>query len=87
MTKMANGPWEIVRLDFFGPLPSREYLLVVIGRYSKFPEVEIERSTKESQVSPKLDTIFATHGIPGVVKSDNSPPFNSEESRKYLEVL
>ena len=49
--------------------------------------MEIVRSTKESQVIPKLDKIFDTHEIPTVVKSDNSPPFNSEESRKYLEVL
>ena len=49
--------------------------------------MEIVRSTKEPQVIPKLDKIFATHGIPSVVKSDNSPPFNSKESRKYLEVL
>ena len=61
MTKMPKGPWEIVHLDFYGPLPSGEYLLVVIDRYSRIPEVEIVRSTKASTVIPKLDKIFATH--------------------------
>ena len=87
MTRMPKGPWEIVHLDLYGPLPSGEYLLVVIDRYSRFPEVEIVRSTKASTVIPKLDKIFAVHGIPSVIKSDNGPPFNGDEYKKYLEVL
>ena len=64
---------------FLRALPSGEYLLVVIDRYIRFPEVEIVRSTKATTVIPKLDKIFATHGIPSVVKSDSGPPFKSEE--------
>ena len=41
MTDMPMGPWEIVHLNFYEPLPSGDYLLVVINRYSRFPEVEI----------------------------------------------
>ena len=56
-------------------------------RYSRFPEVQIVRSTKASTVITKLDKIFVTHGIPSVINWGNGPPFNSEEYRKYLEVL
>ena len=87
MTDMPTGPWEIVHLDFYGPLPSGDYLLVVIDRYSRFPEVEIVQSTKASAVIPKLDKIFATHGIPSTVKTDNGPPFNGEEYSRYLTAL
>ena len=86
-TKMPDGPWEVVHTDFYGPLPTGEYLLVVIDRYSRFPEVEVVRSTKASTVIPKLDKIFATHGLPTVIKSDNGPPYNSQEYRRYLEAL
>ena len=55
MTDMPNGPWETIHVDFKGPLPSGEYLLVVTDRYSRFPEVEIVRSTKTSIAIPKLD--------------------------------
>ena len=72
---------------FYGPLPSGDYLLVVIDRYSRFPEVEIVKSTKASVVIPKLDKIFATHGIPSTVKTDNGPPFNGEEYSRYLTAL
>ena len=33
-------------IDFYGPLPSGEYLPVLIDRYSRFPEVAIVKSTK-----------------------------------------
>ena len=36
-------------------------------------------STSIQPVRKKLKKIFATHGIPWVVQSDNGPPFNSEE--------
>ena len=84
---MPKGPWEKLHIDFFGPLPSGEYLLVVVDRYSRFPEVEIVRSTKAEVVIPKLDKIFAVHGIPECIKTDNGPPFSGNEFARYLEVL
>ena len=62
-------------------------IIVVTDRYSRFPEVEIVKSTKASIVIPKLDKIFAVHGIPLTVKSDNGPPFNGDEYDKYFKVL
>ena len=31
--------------------------------------------------------MFATHGIPDTLKTDNGPPFNGEEYRRYMETL
>ena len=61
-------------IDFCGPFPSGEYLLVVTDEYSRFPEVEIIKSLQGKTVIPKLDKILATHGIPVEIKSDNGPP-------------
>ena len=47
--------------------------------YSWYPEDEIVHSTAARSTIPKMDQIFATHGIPKVSKSDNGPPFASEE--------
>ena len=85
--EMPSAPWEKLHIDFCGPLPSNDYLLVVIDRYSRYPEVEVVRSTKASSVIPKLDKIFAVHGIPFVIKSDNGPPFSSDEFRRYCQAL
>ena len=84
---MPKGPWEKIHIDFYGPLPSGDYLLVVIDRYSRFPEVEIVRSTKASVVIPKLDKIFSVHGIPETVKTDNGPPFSGDDFDRYLKTL
>ena len=87
MTDMPKGPWETLHLDFNGPLPSGKYLLVAIDRYSCFPKVKILKSTIASVVILKLDNIFATLGIPTIVKTDNGPPFNGEEYSCYLKAL
>jgi transposase InsO family protein len=84
---MPKGPWETVHIDFYGPLPTGEYLLVAIDRYSRYPEVEVVRSTKMSTVIPKIDQMFARHDMPTIIKSDNGPPFNGTEYKPYLEVL
>ena len=87
MSELPSGPWQKLHIDFYGSLPSGEYLLVVIDRYSRFPEVEIVRSTKASTVIPTLDKIFAVHGLPSSVTSDNGPPFNGDDYDRYLKHL
>ena len=56
--------WHTVHTEFCGPFSTGGYLLVVIDAYSRFPEVNIVRSTSPAAIIPKLDQIFATHGIP-----------------------
>ena len=72
-THMPKHPWATLHVDFYGPLQTKEYLLVVIDRYLRFPEVDIVHSTKAAAVIPKLDRMFAVHGIPDVLISDNDP--------------
>ena len=49
--------------------------------------MEVVYSTRASAVIPKLDKIFAVHGIPNVIISDNGPPFNGIDYKRYLETL
>ena len=84
---MPKSPWTRVHVDFYGPLPTSEYLLVIEDRYSKFPEVEIVHSTRASTIIPKLDKIFSVHGIPDIIISDNGPPFNGDEYARYTKAL
>ena len=85
--EMPKAPWEILHIDFCGPLPSNDYLLVLIDRYSRYPEVEVIRSTKAACVIPKLDKIFAVHGIPLKIVSDNGSPFNGDDFDTYMKAL
>ena len=86
-SQMPAGPWKEVKMDFLGPFHSGEYLLAVIDCYSRYPEVEIVSSTAAPAVLPKLDVIFARHGIPDKVTSDNGPPFQGKEFERYMSLL
>ena len=70
ISKMPTGPWQKVHIDFYGPMPTSEYLLVVIDRYSRFPIVEMVKSTKAKSIIPKLDKTFAVHGLPVEVTTE-----------------
>ena len=69
-------------MDFYGPFPTGETLLVVFNSYSKFPEVEIMTSTTAPCSHENLD--LATHGLPKEIFSDNGPPFTSREIKQFM---
>lgn len=85
MSTLPPEPWHTLHIDFCGPFPNGEYLLVTIDAYSRFPEDEIVHSTAAKGTVSKLDRIFATHGIPRVLKSDNGPPFFGDEFKAYMQ--
>ncbi|XP_015747378.1 PREDICTED: uncharacterized protein K02A2.6-like [Acropora digitifera] len=78
MSPLPQGPSQELSMDFCGPFPNGDYLLVVTDDFSWFPEVEILRSTSAKAVIPHLDSILARQGIAELVRIDNGPPFNSE---------
>jgi hypothetical protein len=83
MSKLPSGPWQEVSADFYGPFKTGEYLLVVVDDYSRFPEVEIIHSLSSNTVIPRFDAIFARHGVPKVVRTDNGPPFNGSTFTRW----
>ena len=83
-TELPLGKWQDLSLDLLGPMPTGEYLLVVIDYYSRYYEVEILMSVAASQFISRLEKIFAVHGLPVTVTSDNGPQFRSEEFERYL---
>lgn len=70
--------------DFYGPVPSGEKLLVITDLYSKFPIVEILRSTAFPTVSDHLDSVFSILGYPIEMKTDNDPPWDGKEIETFL---
>ena len=69
--------------DFYGPLPTGEYLIVVTDDYSRFPIVDIVYSTSARVVVPVLDKTFSIFGIPDKLKTDNGPPFQGSEFASF----
>ena len=86
MSPLPAAPWKELSVDFAN-LPNQEYLLLVTDDYSRYPVVEIVKSTSAATVIPKLDKMFSEFGVPDVVKSDNGPPFNSKEFASFADDL
>ncbi|XP_040063418.1 uncharacterized protein K02A2.6-like [Ixodes scapularis] len=74
-------PWEKVAMDFFYH-GGTTYLLVV-DYYSKFVEVKKMSTTTASALISVLKELYACHGIPSEVVSDQGPPFDSLEYRSF----
>ena len=83
-TEFPDQPWQDLAADLMGPLPSGEYVFVVVDYYSRYFEVEIIKSVTSTNVIESLEKIFCTHGLPKSLKTDNGPQFASEEFGSFL---
>ncbi|KAL0151936.1 hypothetical protein M9458_052743, partial [Cirrhinus mrigala] len=72
---LPTSPWEKVGMDLFH-LKGSNYL-VVIDYYSNYPELS------SKCVITHAKSIFARHGIPQTVVSDNGPCFSSKECQDF----
>ncbi|UYV84945.1 K02A2.6-like [Cordylochernes scorpioides] len=73
---VPDYPWQTVSLDIFY-IQKKPHLLVV-DRYSGYPEVFTLDPPTAINVKNKLRETFARFGIPETMMSDNGPPFRSE---------
>lgn len=77
-------PWYKVGTDLFEF--NKQMYLLVVDYWSKYIEIEHLSSGYSSQlVVNKLKAIFARHGIPQIMISDNGPPYNSEVLKKFCQ--
>ena len=87
MITLPSAPWKEVAVDFAGPFPSGDYIVVVVDEFSPFPEVQLLTSTSAKAVVPKLDAIFSRQGVPDILKSGNGPPFNGHEFKNFADYV
>ena len=84
-TAMPTGPWRDLAVDLLGPLTTGESILVVVDYYSCYYEIDIMTSTVAFKVISSLEEIFARHGLPKSLTSDNRPQFVATEVTEYME--
>ena len=85
-TEMPDRPWQEVHIDLCGPFPSGESLLVCEDACTRWPEVVILRSTTSAAIIGHLRKIFAAHGLPEKVVTDNEANLVSGEFEHFLEL-
>ena len=76
-------PWSRLHVDYAGPLRGHMFL-VVVDAYSKWMEVRPVKSATSTATISQLRAIFATHGIPELLVSDNGSTFSSSEFEEFM---
>lgn len=76
-------PFERVHVDFAGPIQGT-MLLVLVDAHSKWPEVFPMAATTTGMTIEVLRKVFASHGLPKQLVSDNGPQFTSKEFEVFM---
>uniref|UniRef100_A0A224YY41 RNA-directed DNA polymerase n=1 Tax=Rhipicephalus zambeziensis TaxID=60191 RepID=A0A224YY41_9ACAR len=79
----TRTPWSRLHVDFAGPFQGQVFFIVV-DSFSKWLEVVPVSSMTSSTVIRCLRRLFATHGLPDIIVSDNAAQFVSDEFRQFL---
>nr|XP_034954613.1 uncharacterized protein K02A2.6-like [Zootoca vivipara] len=83
--EQSRAPWNRLHIDFVGPYLGKMFL-VVVDAYSKWLEVALVPSPTLAAIIKVLRQLFATHGLPGTLVSDNGAAFVSSEFRGFLKI-
>ena len=80
-TRMSNVtplevPWPRIHIDYAEPYKG-EMFLAVMDTYSRWLEVHLMKSIKSAATIENLRDMFATHGLPATLVSDNGSNFTS----------
>ena len=76
-------PWQRIHIDFAGPFLGTMFLIIV-DAHSKWPEVVPMTTTSATRTIEELRRLFATHGLPEQLVSDNGPQFTADEFGEFL---
>lgn len=75
-------------MDILGPILDAlgvpKYAIVVVDRFSKWPEIEICETADTDEILAFLTIVFLREGIPRMITSDNGPQFTSEKWNAFM---
>ena len=80
-TCLPQRPWQQLGADLC-TVKGKEYL-VIVDYYSRWLEIHQLHSTTAGAVIKKFRQVFATHGIPEVIVTDNGPNLQCREFRQF----
>lgn len=75
-SKFPELPWQKVGTDLFEW--EKSMYLLVVDYFSRYIEIALLKQTTAEEIISHTKSIFARHGIPQIVISDNGPQFSSE---------
>ena len=81
----TQRPWARLHADYAGPFCGKMFLIVV-DAYSKWLEVRPVSSATSATTMEQLRSIFATHGLPELLVTDNGTVFTSAEFEEFTKL-
>ena len=79
-----STPWCRIHVDFCGPFLGKT-IFVLVDAHSKWIEAEVVSSPTTQNAIHSLRKVFASHGLPEVLVSDNGPAFTSKEFQTFVQ--
>ena len=80
-TSLPELPWQKVGTDLF--LWKNSHYLIMVDYYSRYIELSKLNQLTAGTIITHTKSLFARHGIPKVVYSDNGPQFSSEAYKQF----
>ena len=77
-------PWSRLHIDHAVPFLG-DLFLIIVDAHSKWLEVKRISSTSSQITISVLKSVFATHGIPDTLMSDNGSAFTSAEFKEFAD--
>lgn len=81
--ELPTESWVDIAIDLMGPLPSNDYLFVMVDYYSRYKEIKICRSITSSEIISNLKEVFSRLGNPLTITADNGRQFTSAEFKTF----
>ena len=78
-----NRPWACIHIDYTGPIKGK-MVLIMVDAHSKWLEALVVNSATSHTTIEKLSSVFATHGLPEVLVSDNGSVFTSAKFDEFV---
>lgn len=83
---LPEKPWIDIAIDFLGPLPTGEHILVVVDYFSRHVDLEIMMSITAKETIKRLSKIFGLWGVPRTITLDNGRQFVATEFEDFCKV-
>ena len=82
--ELPERPFQEVSTDLFEF--KKQHYVVLVDAYSRYIEIaNLRQQTTSESVIKSLKNIFARHGIPELVFSDNGPQYDSKDFKTFSE--
>lgn len=83
---LPDKPWIDIAIDFLGPLPTGEYILVVVDYFSRHVDLEVMTTITAKETIKRLNKIFGLWGVPRTITLDNAKQFVAAEFEDFCKL-